>query len=143
MPEPPCDTGYRNSSKEMPLAVQIHNAYRSRAISHWLQTQGISLIPVSRWADIRSFEFCFDGLPIESTLAVGTHGTSKHRDDKRYFVEGLFTMLSRLRPHTLIVYGTITPELFPPLLVSHINIVQYESDCSRAHQKEVTIDGRR
>lgn len=48
--------------RDMPLVMQQWNTYRSRAIGHWLQTNGITVIPNIRFADERSFAFCCDGI---------------------------------------------------------------------------------
>ena len=35
--------------REMPLAMQIWNTYRNRAIGYWLQSNGVPIVPNVRW----------------------------------------------------------------------------------------------
>lgn len=49
---------YRN----MPLVMQKWSTYQGKAIGVWLQNEGIEVIPNIRFADERSYEFCFDGV---------------------------------------------------------------------------------
>ncbi len=72
---------YRN----MPLVMQEWNTYRGRALAFWLQKNGIEIIPNVRWNDERTYNFCFNGIEKNSTVAVGTHGCIKRKDDREYF----------------------------------------------------------
>lgn len=40
---------------DMPLIAQMANVYRSRAIGHYLQKNGLQVIPNVRWGDERSY----------------------------------------------------------------------------------------
>ena len=44
--------------RDMPLVMQQWNIYRSRAIGHWLQKNGIPVITNVRWSDERTFGRC-------------------------------------------------------------------------------------
>ena len=122
--------------REMPLSQQIQSVYKSRVLGYWLAKEGVNLIPNVRWGDERTFAFCFDGLPRDSVLAIGTHGCVKHLDDRRYFINGLLEMLERLRPKALVVYGSISEKLFPPIFVNGTDIIPFESDFSLSRKKE-------
>lgn len=88
----------------MPLALQIYNVYRDRAIHYFLTCCGVKCIPVVVWSDESNFEWCFDGLPQNSTLAVSTNGchTIKARE---YYKRGFTEMCRRLNPNRVIVVG--------------------------------------
>ena len=43
--------------RDMPLVMQQWNVYRSRAIAHWLQENGIPVIANVRWGDRRTTQF--------------------------------------------------------------------------------------
>lgn len=60
---------------DMPRAMMIYNTYRSRLIGAAMQDAGLKVIPTVSWAKEDSFEFCFDGLPANATLAISTIGT--------------------------------------------------------------------
>jgi len=125
--------------REMPLAEQIHSTFRSRALTYWWSKEGINVIPNVGWGDSRTYEFCFDGLPQNSVLAVGTNGSVKRKHDRQFFCEGFMVMLERLTPNTVIVYGPYNEKLFPPLFmhVYNVQIVAFKSDFIRSRLREV------
>ena len=84
----------------------------NRAIGHWLQTNGITVIPNIRFADERSFAFCCDGISKGSTIAVGSHGCIKGRVDRMYFKQGMEYIVHKLEPHRIIVYGKAPDDIF-------------------------------
>ena len=124
---------YRN----MPLIMQMWNTYRSRAIAVWLQNNGIQGIPNVRFGDERTFSFCFDGVEENKTVAVGTHGCIKRKEDKIFFKIGLARMVQRLSPKTIIVYGSAPDSIFKPYKDMGINIIAFESEFSKS-RKQVT-----
>lgn len=124
---------YRN----MPLAMQIWNTYRGRALAAWLQRNGVEIIPNVRFNDERTYEFCFDGIEKFKTVALGTHGCIKRRIDKDYFKDGLAEMVKRLSPRTIIVYGSAPDDIFKKYRDMGINIKPFESEFSKS-RKQVT-----
>ena len=121
--------------REMPIAQQIFNVFRSRAMGYGWTRNGIHVIPNVRWGDERTHKFCFDGLPTNSVLAVGTHGCVKHIDDRHYFIDGFMAMLERLCPKAIVVYGSASDKIFPPLFACNVEIIRFESDFSRSRKK--------
>ena len=85
---------------DMPDAVQRWNRYRSQALGHWWQEQGLRVVPTLSWAQRRSFRFAFDGVPRRST--VGVKG-----DENALAVwrEGMAEAMSRLEPARVLPYG--------------------------------------
>jgi len=124
--------------REMPLMQQAYNIYRSRAVGYWWSRNGVKVIPNARWGDKRTYDFCFDGLPNNSVIAVGTHGCVKSCDDRRYFVEGFMKMLEVISPKTVLVYGSASDKIFPPLFVCGVEIIKYESEFSRSRKRGAT-----
>ena len=98
--------------REMPLAMQIWNTYRNRAIAFWLQREGISIVPNVRWGDERTYEFAFEGLSSGGTVAVSAHGTLRNKIDRGYFKAGLARMVERLQPQTIITYSQTPNDIF-------------------------------
>ena len=90
---------YRN----MPLVMQMWNTYRGRSIAVWLQNNGVEVIPNVRFGDERTFSFCFDGVEENKTVAVGTHGCIKRKEDKIFFKVGLAHLVHQLSPKIIIV----------------------------------------
>ncbi len=124
---------YRN----MPLCMQMWNTYRGRALASWFQDNGIEIIPNVRWNDERTYEFCFNGIDKGKTVAVGTHGCIKKKDDKEYFKAGLSELVKRLSPKTIIVYGAAPDEIFKQYKNMGIRIMTFESEFSKS-RKQVT-----
>jgi len=85
---------------EMPLSMQIWNTYRNRAISFWMQENGIDVIPNIVWGLENTYDFCFDGIQQNSTVAISTNGCIRDKVDRFYFKKGLNVMLEKLQPNT-------------------------------------------
>ena len=124
---------YRN----MPLVMQEWNTYRGRALAVWLQNNGIEIIPNVRYNDERTYEFCFDGIEKNKSVALGTHGCLKSKEDILYFKLGLAVMVNRLTPKNIIVYGTAPDRIFQPYRDRGINIIVFESEFAKT-RKQVT-----
>ena len=115
--------------RDMPLVMQEWNTYRNRAIGHWLQENGITIIPNIRFSDERSYAFCCDGISKGGTIAVGSHGCVKVKVERMYFKKGLSEIIKRLEPKRIIVYGKAPDYIFGDYIKSGIEIFQYDSDC--------------
>ena len=98
--------------REMPLAMQIWNTYRNRAISFWLQREGIPIVPNVRWGDERTYAVAFEGLPQGGTVAVSTNGLLRKQVDREYFKCGLSRMVAVLKPQTIINYSYAPDAIF-------------------------------
>lgn len=57
---------------EMALAMQLYNVFRNRWCGACFASKGIRVIPTVSWGDECTFDFCFDGIPKGSTVAVST-----------------------------------------------------------------------
>lgn len=90
---------------EMPIAMQVWNIYRSRLIGQIMQREGIHVIPTVSWCREDSFEFCFDGLPKNSTLSISTIGVKKNKEGFELWKAGVDEMIERLHPKRLLIYG--------------------------------------
>jgi len=122
--------------REMPLVQQMFSVFKSRVMGYWWSRNGVSVIPNVRWGDARTHKFCFDGIPKASVVAIGTHGCVKHRDDRAHFFNGFMAMLECLEPRGIVIYGSASSRIIPPLFVGNVEIVQFESDFSRSRKKE-------
>lgn len=121
---------YRN----MPLVMQKWQTYKGKAISVWLQNEGVEVIPNVRFADERSYSFCVNGVEKHSTIAVGTHGCIKKVIDRVYFEKGLAETVRRLQPQTIIVYGAAPDSIFRKYKKLGIQIVQFDSEFAVSHK---------
>lgn len=90
---------------EMPLAMKVWNVYRSRLIGQWWQYNGIRVIPTISWAEKETFEFCFDGIPKGSIVAISTIGVKRDDDSYTIWKDGVDEMIKRIKPSVICVYG--------------------------------------
>lgn len=103
---------------EMPMAIQIHNTFRSRWCGAYLQSKGIKVIPSVVWGEPDTFWFCFDGLEKDSVVAVSTIGV---RNEKEMFMAGYRELLRRIEPSNIICYGKPFDEM-----EGNISYISYE-----------------
>lgn len=89
---------------DTPLAVRIYNTYRNRWCAKYWQTQGIKVIPTVTWSDDETFEFCLDGLPKHSTIAISTMGDIWYNQNEAH-LKHWDEMLDILEPDSILVYG--------------------------------------
>ena len=122
--------------QDFPDPIKRYNTYRMRAYGYWLAKNGIYVINNVRWGTWESYFYCFDGLPKNSILAIGTVGGSpKKLVDRERFELGLQEMVSRLEPQTIIVYGSANYPCFKQLEGIGINIISYPSHTAKAFAK--------
>lgn len=95
---------------DFPKAIQIYNHYRKHWVGAYLQETGIQVIPTISWSTPDSFEWCFDGEPEGATVAVSSVGVMNSEEKKALFLAGYEEMVRRLRPETIIFYGTVPEE---------------------------------
>lgn len=127
---------------DAPLCVQIVDIYLNRAVGHYLQKQGIYVIPNIRWGDERTYtsdflgeKVAFQGVDKHSIVSVGTFGQIRTAESKRYFREGLTEMLKELEPEVVLVYGSMPKEIFEGL-TERARFVQYPDWTTRMRRKE-------
>ncbi len=114
--------------RDMPLVMQHWNIYRSRAIGHWLQENGIPVIPNIRFGDERTFDVACAGISKLGVIAVGTHGCIKLLNERNYLKNGLEYVIEALEPTTIVVYGAAPIEIFSQYEKMGIEILQFDSD---------------
>ncbi len=87
---------------------QLESVAKNRWVGAFWQSKGLTVIPTIAWSTPRSFEFCFDGVEQNATVAVGMVGCKKN---KLGFLRGYNAMLEKLNPESIIVFGTPFPEM--------------------------------
>lgn len=122
---------------DMPLCMQTYNTYRGKALAHYLQENGVEIIPNVRWGDERTFELACLGVESGKTIAVGTHGCIKTVEGKNMFITGFDYVINQLRPKTVIVYGRMPDKIFCLANMQGIELIPFESEFSLSHKKEV------
>lgn len=89
---------------EMPMALQIYQFYRRRAMAYYLWLNDVNIIPSAGWGDERTWDWCFDGLPKNSTLAISTNGCHKG-EQREMFIKGFRKMCEVLYPERIVCIG--------------------------------------
>lgn len=122
--------------QDFPEPLKIYATYRMRLMGYWLGRNGIAIINNVRWGTDETYRYCFDGIPQNSIVAIGTVGGSPHKYiDRDRFESGLFKMVAVLNPHTIIVYGSANYKCFEDLKSQGIHIVAFPSQTSLAFER--------
>lgn len=90
---------------EMLPGQLIWNCTRNRVMAYYLQSSGFNIIPVASWCGEDDFDWCFDGLPEDSSIAVSTNGCNTSPYSERIFLRGVEELQQRKKPWKLIVCG--------------------------------------
>ena len=88
----------------MPKVLKAYNVYRNRWCGRYWQECGITVIPTVTWSDDSSLEYCLDGVPKHSTIAISTMGEgrwAKWQSLKRNWDY----VMNKLEPETVLLYG--------------------------------------
>lgn len=92
---------------DMPYPAQLWNVYRSRWIGAFWQSHGIEVIPTACWSTPDMFDFCFDGIPDDSTVAISSVGVRTNPKDQALFRAGIKELIHRKRPQLILAYGQL------------------------------------
>lgn len=95
---------------DFPKAVQVFNHFRKHWIGAYLQENGVRVIPTVTWSYPPSYDFCFDGEPKNSVVAISSVGCMKSKQNKQMLIDGYNEMVKRLEPSCIIFYGTVPDE---------------------------------
>ena len=83
----------------------IWNCYRNRVMAYAIQKAGGMMIPTAGFGPERTWSWCFDGLPHNSTVAITTNGTLNDPEARRIFVGGVDAMVHTVFPSGIVVCG--------------------------------------
>lgn len=97
--------------RDMPIIMQMWNHYKKMWLNAYFQNNGVLMIPTVSWSDERSYDFCFDGIPRGSIVAVSSVGCLNDKQALDYFIMGYNEMIFRINPSKILFYGTIPKEL--------------------------------
>ena len=83
----------------------ILNCTRNRVIAYYLQKNGFNIIPVASWCSSEDFDWCFDGLPNNSSIAISSNGCLSNPYGQRILLEGINELQRQKSPFKIIVCG--------------------------------------
>lgn len=108
---------------DFPKAIQIYNHYRKHWLARFYQDRNITVIPTIAWSDESSYEWCFDGEPRNSTLAISTIGVLKNKEYTELFLKGYNKMLEKLKPTKIIcLTNTDKCDILKENYIEYINV---------------------
>lgn len=112
---------------DMPIAMQIYNVYRSHLFGQMCQDAGLVVIPTLQWAGKESYQFCFDGMPHNSVVAVSTVGVMRDAEATQLWRDGMTEAIRRLTPKVIVQYGAEMPNFsYNGIKVVHIDTRKFE-----------------
>ncbi len=122
--------------QDFPISLKIYNTYRMRAFGYWYGTKcRKNVINNVRWGTKETYCFCFDGIPKNSIVAIGTVGGSPFKLlDRKRFVDGLEEMVKKILPSGIIVYGSANYPCFKKLKEQGIKIFEFPSRTNSYYQ---------
>ena len=124
-----------STNQDFPESIKIYATYRMRAYGYWLGRAGIEVINNVRWGTEETFTYCFEGIPTNSIVSIGTVGGGPRKlIDRDRFEIGLFKMVDILQPHTILVYGSAKGACFDKLRDQGIHIISYQSKTARVFE---------
>ncbi len=91
---------------DWPFTVNLWNIYRSRWLGRYWQEHGIIVVPTVGWAGASSFTYCFQGIPLGTTVALSPPDV-RSEDVLYRFIAGYREMLRQVRPVAVWSYGVL------------------------------------
>ena len=117
---------------DFPFQLKFINTYKMRLFGYWYGSLGYAVINNVRWGTEETFSYCFDGIPKNSIVAIGTVASGlRTLENRKIFEQGFYKMIEVLKPHTIIVYGSDKYSFFDNVR-EYIRIIQFNSECAEA-----------
>lgn len=85
-----------------------------------------------------TYNICCDGIPKHSVIAIGSYGNFKIVEDRKIFLEGLDLVIRRLKPSTIVIYGSAPEKYFKKYRDAGIRIVQFDSNYATSHKENIS-----
>ena len=108
----------------------ILNCTRNRVMAYYLQKNGFHVIPTASWCSREDFEWCFDGLPNNSSIAISSNGCLSNPYGKRILLEGIDELQRQKSPFKIIICGREMSEL-----KDYDNIIYYKNFSQRMKER--------
>lgn len=96
---------------DIPKSLKIFNVYRKMWCGRYWQEHGMKVIPTITWGNDEDLNWCLDGVPKYSTIAISTMGEGRWGNFKALKSNWDYIM-EELQPETVLLYGKdLTDEL--------------------------------
>ena len=96
---------------DFPKAIQLYNHYRKHWLGAYWQMHGMTVIPTITWSSPDTLEWCFDGEPKNSVIALSSVGMLNSPTYKDWMLRGYDAMMQQLSPIKIFWRGTVPEEL--------------------------------
>ena len=96
---------------EMLPGQRIWNCTRNRIVAYCLQKRGLNVIPVVSWCSEEDFDWCFDGLPEKSSIAISSNGCLSTPYGRKTLLTGVEELQRQKSPSKIIICGRSLAEL--------------------------------
>lgn len=90
---------------DMPYPQRMWNNYRGKFIGALLVAHGIDVIPNVTWSLPDSYDYCFEGIPCRSVIAINSTGVARYGLTRFLWLKGYREAVRRLNPIAIIRYG--------------------------------------
>lgn len=110
-----------------PVAIQIHNHYRNHLVGAYWQECGITVIPSIGWVTPKSYEWCFDGVPLCSIVSISSLGCGVNPETRKGFYDGCREFIARCQPSKILWFG----ELPYDELANYTTIIKCETQYTK------------
>ena len=88
----------------IPKALKVFNIYRKMWCGRYWQEYGMKVIPTITWGDDEDLDWCLDGVPKHSTIAISTMGEGRWSNFSALKYNWQRVM-DTLEPETILLYG--------------------------------------
>lgn len=89
--------------RNFPKAMRVYNNYRNMWLTRFWQDMGLTVIP-SVGGHKEDWDWCFDGYPQGSIVAVSNIGSMENKESRDEFRMCYEEMLTRLQPKEVLLY---------------------------------------
>jgi len=121
---------------DFPYPLKLWNTYRMRAFGFACNKQRIEVINNVRGRSQKDYNYCFNGIETNSIICIGTVGSGlKYLENREMFESWLNELVNRLKPHTIITYGSANYNCFKKIENRGVKVISYESKTSKAYKR--------
>ena len=92
-------------TEDLPEEAKRWNCFRNKLFTAYLQNKGVKVIPNVCWWDGADFEYCLDGFPRQSVIAINSTGLRRNEHSKQIWIDGYQKVIEKLKPTAIVRYG--------------------------------------
>lgn len=128
-----------STNADFPDPIKRFNTYRMRAFGRWVSSFGIPTINNVRWGSEETWSYCFDGIPNNSIVCIGTVASGlRYLENRPLFEAGFRKMIEILTPKAIIIYGSANYHFISEYKEKGVNIVSFPSKTSLFFERRTT-----